>query len=66
VHAAWFTAMIKDDLASATQVLVAFDPARPVLLLPGGGKAGAWQRWYRENVPVAGRLYLEYAAAKQE
>jgi hypothetical protein len=104
-YAAWFTALIKDDLASATQVaqavaalreegptlgrplvdriqgsqihhlkelrpasqgrseirvLFAFDPARSALLLLGGDKAGNWQRWYRENIPVAERLYREY------
>lgn len=104
-YAAWFTALIKDDLASATQVaqavaalreegpalgrplvdriqgsrlhhlkelrpgsagrseirvLFAFDPARSALLLLGGDKAGNWQRWYRENIPLAERLYLEY------
>jgi hypothetical protein len=101
----WFTALIKDDLNSATQVaqavaalreegpalgrplvdriqgsrihhlkelrpgsagrseirvLFAFDPSRSALLLLGGEKAGNWQRWYRENIPVAERLYLEY------
>jgi hypothetical protein len=25
-----------------------------------------WQRWYRENVPIAERRYLEYTAEKQE
>jgi hypothetical protein len=104
-YAAWFTALIKDDLASATQVaqavaalreegpalgrplvdriqgsrihrlkelrpgsggrseirvLFAFDPARSALLLIGGDKAGNWERWYRENIPVAERLYAEY------
>lgn len=108
-YAAWFTALIKDDLASATQVaqavaalreegptlgrplvdriqgsrihhlkelrpgsggrseitvLFAFDPARSALLL--GDKAGNWQRWYRENIPIAERLYPEYTAEKQE
>jgi hypothetical protein len=110
-YAPWFTAMIKDDLASATQVaqavaalreegptlgrplvdriqgsrihhlkelrpgsggrseirvLFAFDPARSALLLLGGDKAGNWQRWYRENIPTAEQLYLEYTAEKQE
>ena len=110
-YAEWFTALIKDDLASATQVaqavaalreegptlgrplvdriqgsrihhlkelrpgsggrseirvLFAFDPARSALLLLGGDKAGNWQRWYRENIPIAERLYLEYTAEKQE
>jgi hypothetical protein len=104
-YAAWFTALIKDDLNSATQVaqavaalreegptlgrplvdrvhgsqihhlkelrpgsqgrseirvLFAFDPARSALLLLGGDKAGNWQRWYRENIPIAERLYQEY------
>jgi hypothetical protein len=104
-YAAWFTALIKDDLNSATQVaqavaalreegpalgrplvdriagsqihhlkelrpgsagrseirvLFAFDPSRSALLLLGGDKAGNWQRWYQENIPVAERLYREY------
>ena len=29
-------------------------------------KVGNWQRWYRENIPIAERLYLEYTAEKQE
>jgi hypothetical protein len=104
-YAAWFTALIKDDLASAIQVaqavaalreegptlgrplvdriqgshihhlkelrpgsqgrseirvLFAFDPARSALLLLGGDKTGNWERWYRENIPIAERLYREY------
>jgi len=47
-------------------VLFAFDPARPALLLPGGDKAGNWQRWYRDNIPVAEQLYREYTTEKQE
>ena len=51
---------------SEIRVLFAFDPARSALLLLGGDKAGNWQRWYRENIPVAERLYLEYTAEKPE
>ena len=110
-YAAWLTALIKDDLASATQVaqavaalreegptlgrplvdriqgsrihhlkelrpgsggrseirvLFAFDPARSALLLLGGDKAGNWQRWYRENIPIAEQLYLDYATEAEE
>jgi len=109
-YAAWFTALIKDDLNSAVQVaqavaalreegptlgrplvdrvqgsrlhhlkelrpgsagrseirvLFAFDPARSALLLLGGDKAGNWQRWYRENIPIAERLYLEYTEEEE-
>jgi hypothetical protein len=28
-------------------------------LLLGGDKAGNWQRWYRDNVLIAERLYIE-------
>jgi hypothetical protein len=110
-YATWFTALIKEDLASATQVaqavaalreegpalgrplvdrlkgstihhlkelrpgsrgrseiriIFAFDPARSALLLLGGDKAGNWQRWYRDNIPNAERLYLEYTAQDEE
>ena len=109
-YAEWFTALIKDDLASAIQVaqavaalreegpalgrplvdriqgsgihhlkelrpgsagrseirvLFAFDPTRSALLLLGGDKAGNWQRWYRQNIPLAEQLYLEYTEQEE-
>ena len=51
---------------SEIRVLFAFDPTRSALLLLGGDKAGNWQRWYKENIPVAERLYLEYATEGEE
>ena len=110
-YAAWFSALIKEDVASAVQVaqavaalreegpalgrplvdriqgskvhhlkelrpgsagrseirvLFAFDPARSALLLLGGDKAGNWQRWYRQNIPIAEQLYLEYTTEQEE
>ena len=110
-YAVWFTALIKDDLASATQVaqavaalreegpalgrplvdriqgskihhlkelrpgsagrseirvLFAFDPTRSALLLLVGDKAGNWKRWYRENIPIAEQLYLDYTTEAEE
>jgi hypothetical protein len=110
-YAAWFSALVKEDLASAVQVaqavvalreegpalgrplvdrihgskvhhlkelrpgsagrseirvLFAFDPTRSALLLLGGDKAGNWQRWYRQNIPIAEQLYLEYTAEQEE
>lgn len=109
-YAAWFTALMKEDLASAVlvaqavaalreegpalgrplvdriqgsrihhlkelrpgskgrseiRVLFAFDPTRSALLLLGGDKAGNWQRWYRQNIPVAEQLYLDYTQAAE-
>jgi hypothetical protein len=36
------------------------------LLLLGGDKAGSWDRWYRENIPIAERLYIEYTTDGDE
>jgi hypothetical protein len=41
------------------RVLYAFDPHRTAILLLGGDKTGN-NRWYKENVPIADRLYDEY------
>jgi hypothetical protein len=48
------------------RIIFAFDPARSALLLLGGDKAGNWQRWYRDNMPLAEQLYLDYTAEDQE
>ncbi|MCD0451429.1 type II toxin-antitoxin system RelE/ParE family toxin [Actinocorallia sp. API 0066] len=45
---------------SEIRIIFAFDPTRSALLLLGGDKAGNWERWYRENIPLAERLYSEY------
>lgn len=45
---------------SEIRIIFAFDPTRSALLLLGGDKSGSWNRWYRESVPVAERLYIEY------
>jgi hypothetical protein len=110
-YAAWFTALIKQDLASATlvaqavaalreegpalgrplvdrlkgskihhlkelrpgsrgrseiRIIFAFDHTRSALLLLGGDKAGNWQRWYRDNIPLAEQLYSEYTDQEEE
>jgi hypothetical protein len=50
---------------SEIRVIFAFDPTRSALLLLGGDKTGNWQRWYRDNIPVAERLYLEYVTEEE-
>ena len=47
------------------RVLYAFDPRRAAILLIGGNKTGAGNRWYEEFVPVADRLYDAHLAALQ-
>jgi hypothetical protein len=44
------------------RTLYAFDPRRAAILLLGGDKTGD-DRWYRENVPVADRLYDQHLEA---
>jgi hypothetical protein len=51
---------------SEIRIIFAFDPARSALLLLGGDKAGDWQRWYRDNIPLAEQLYLDYTAEDEE
>jgi hypothetical protein len=51
---------------SEIRVLFAFDPTRSALLLLGGDKAGNWQRWYKENIPIAEQLYLDYTTEAEE
>jgi len=51
---------------SELRIIFAFDPTRSALLLLGGDKAGNWQRWYRDNIPIAERLYIEYTSENQE
>jgi len=51
---------------SEIRIIFAFDPARSALLLLGGDKAGNWDRWYRQNIPLAEQLYVEYTAEEQE
>lgn len=42
------------------RILFIFDPIRRAVLLLGGSKTGQWERWYREAVPIADRLFSEY------
>lgn len=44
------------------RILFAFDPLRRAVLLVAGDKAGQWNTWYDEAVPLAERRYAEYLA----
>jgi hypothetical protein len=50
---------------SEISIIFAFDPSRSALLLLGGDKAGNWQRWYRDNILLAERLYEDYTAESE-
>jgi hypothetical protein len=42
------------------RLLFAFDNRRAGVLLVGGDKENNWERWYRENIPKADRLFDEH------
>lgn len=48
---------------SEVRILFVFDPRRSAVLLVAGDKAGQWNRWYEQAIPVADRLYDEHLAA---
>jgi hypothetical protein len=47
-------------LGTSIRILFCFDLRRTAILLLGGDKAGAWDAWYVENVPMADTLYDQY------
>jgi hypothetical protein len=51
---------------SEIRIIFAFDPTRSALLLLGGDKAGNWERWYRDNVPLAEQLYRDYTGDTED
>jgi hypothetical protein len=42
------------------RILFVFDPQRQAVLLVAGDKAGRWNRWYDENIPVAEQRYQRW------
>ncbi len=51
---------------SEIRILFVFDPWRAAILLVAGDKAGSWERWYREAIPRAERLYEIYLVDRQK
>lgn len=51
---------------SEIRIIFAFDSTRSALLLLGGDKAGNWERWYRDNIPLAEQLYIAYTVEEEK
>jgi hypothetical protein len=45
---------------SEVRILFAFDPWREAVLLAAGDKAGQWEKWYRDSIPVADARFDEH------
>ncbi|TNM37794.1 diaminopimelate decarboxylase [Nocardioides albidus] len=51
---------------SEVRILFAFDPKRRGIMLLAGDKHGAWQKWYRTNIPIADDRYDEHLKKLKE
>ncbi|MGH3151899.1 MAG: type II toxin-antitoxin system RelE/ParE family toxin [Streptosporangiaceae bacterium] len=45
---------------SEIRILYIFDPRRNAVLLVAGDKAGKWEAWYRQAIPLAEQHYEDY------
>lgn len=53
-------ANLKELRPGTVRILFAFDPWRSSILLVAGDKAGQWNAWYREAIPLAEHRYEVY------
>jgi len=51
---------------SEVRVLFMFDPWRSAILLVAGDKAGNWNSWYDEAIPLAECRYADYLADRKK
>jgi len=53
-------ANLKELRPGTVRILFVFDPWRSSILLVAGDKAGQWESWYREAIPLAELRYETY------
>jgi hypothetical protein len=56
---------LKELRPGTVRILFVFDPWRSSILLVAGDKAGQWQSWYRQAVPLAEQRYEVYLKERQ-
>ena len=59
-------ANLKELRPGTVRILFAFDPWRASILLVAGDKAGRWNAWYREAIPLAEQRYEQYLKERAE
>jgi hypothetical protein len=47
------------------RLLFAFDPKREAIFLVAGDKAGDWEGWYRDAIPLADERFREHLIAPE-
>ncbi len=55
---------LKELRPGTVRILFCFDPWRSSILLVAGDKAGQWNAWYAEAVPLAEQRYKTYLAER--
>ncbi|GAA1199654.1 hypothetical protein GCM10009675_14400 [Prauserella alba] len=55
----------KELRPGSVRILFAFDPWRASVLPVAGDKAGRWQAWYRDAIPLAEERYERYRRERQ-
>lgn len=53
---------LKELRSGSIRILFVFDPERQAILLTAGDKAGQWQTWYDEHIPLAEQRYAQWLA----
>ena len=53
-------ANLKELRPGTVRILFAFDPWRSTILLVAGDKAGRWNAWYAQAIPLAEQRYEMY------
>jgi hypothetical protein len=53
-------ANLKELRPGTVRILFVFDPWRSSVMLVAGDKAGRWEAWYREAIPLAEQRYETY------
>ena len=56
---------LKELRPGTVRILFVFDPWRSSILLVAGDKAGRWNTWYREAIPLAEQRYEIYLKQRQ-
>ncbi|WP_285471645.1 type II toxin-antitoxin system RelE/ParE family toxin [Actinoplanes sp. NBRC 101535] len=59
-------ASLKELRPGTVRILFAFDPWRCSILLVAGDKAGRWNEWYTEAIPLAEQRYEVYLKERSE
>ncbi len=51
---------VQSGASFSVRALFVFDPKRQAIVLVVGDKAGEWNSWYQQNLPIAEERYEEY------